>query len=160
MHVVGDVFQEFIQPDLLARTKASNKQMILFAVTLSLIGSFERMVVFDSNIKNLLLGYFIGTDVHFTTFPFFNWFIFPVAGYVWGQYFIRAYKERFFRYWSIFVIIPLIYFYFSISIPGAFLIDDPHYYYLTIIDFLFCLIYIHGAMGFCYFISDKFRRRF
>ena len=80
---------------------------------------------------------------------------FPVAGYVWGQYFIRAYKDRFFRYWPIFVIIPLIYFYFSISVPGAFLIDDPHYYYMTIIDVLFCLIYIHGAMGLCYFISDK-----
>lgn len=91
----------------------------------------------------------------FHHFPFFNWFIFPVAGYVWGQYFIRAYKDKLFRFWPIFIIIPLFYFAFTIIIPGDFLYDDAHYYYMTIIDALFCLIYIHGFMGLCYFVSDK-----
>lgn len=145
----------FIVLGIFMRFKISNNQMILIAAVLSIAGSLLRMSVFDNNILNLLLGYFIGTDVHFTTFPFFNWFIFPVAGYIWGQYFIRAYKDRFFKYWPIFFIIPVVYFYLSISIPRAFLIDEPHYYYMSTIDALFCLVYIHGAMGFCYFISDK-----
>ena len=145
----------FIVFGIFKKFNISNKQMILFALVLSIIGSFVRMLSFDSNVYNLLFGYFVGTQLHFTTFPFFNWFIFPVMGYVWGQYFIRAYKDKFFKYWPVFFIIPLIYFYFSMSAPGAFLVDDAHYYYMTTIDALFCLIYIHGAMGFFYTISDK-----
>ena len=145
----------FIVFGIFKKLNLSNMQMLLIAFALSIVGSLMRMSVFEYNYINLLLGYLIGTDVQFTTFPFFNWFIFPVAGYVWGQYYIRAYKDRFFRFWPIFFIIPVIYFYFSISIPGAFLIDDSHYYFMTTIDALFCLIYIHGAMGLFYFLSDK-----
>ena len=145
----------FIVLGIFMKLKLSNKQMLIFALALSVFGTFIRMVVFDNNILNLLFGYFIGTDVSFSSFPFFNWFIFPVAGYVWGQYFIRAYKDKLFRFWPIFIIIPLFYFAFTIIIPGDFLYDDAHYYYMTIIDALFCLIYIHGFMGLCYFVSDK-----
>lgn len=145
----------FIVLGIFKKLNLSNKQMILIAVLLSIIGSFLRMIVFDNNILNLVVGLFIGTEEYFSTFPFFNWFIFPVSGYVWGQYYIRAYKDKFFKYWPVFLIIPLIYFIVTIYTPNTFLIDDAHYYYMTIIDALFCLMVIHGIMGFCYFISDK-----
>ena len=89
----------FIVFGIFKKLNLSNMQMLLIAFALSIIGSLMRMTVFEYNFINLLLGYLIGTDVQFTAFPFFNWFIFPVAGYVWGQYFIRAYKDRFFRFW-------------------------------------------------------------
>lgn len=145
----------FILLGIFMKYEITNKQMLIFALVLSVIGTFVRMSVFDNNIINLLLGYFIGTNIHFTTFPLFNWFIFPVAGYVWGQYFIKAYKDKFFKFWPIFFIIPVIYFICTLDIDGAFLCDDTHYYYMTILDVVFCLIYIHGAMGLCYFLSDK-----
>lgn len=145
----------FIAFGIFKRLGLSNRQMLLIAVVLSVIGSFVRMVDVNNDVLNLVLGYFIGTDEWFTTFPFFNWFIFPISGYVWGQYYIRAYKDKFFKYWPIFLIIPIIYFIITIYTPDTFLIDDAHYYYMTLIDAIFCLLVIHGIMGFCYFISDK-----
>jgi hypothetical protein len=102
----------------------------------------------------LFFGNFIGTAGGFTVFPLFNWFIFPIAGIVWGHYFIRAKdKSEFFRYWPIFIIVSMIYFVWSTQFDGGFLSSTHNYYFMTTVDALFCLLYAHGNIGLCYCLS-------
>lgn len=144
----------FIILGLFKKWDLSNKQMLIIAVSLSLIGSFARFVDFDNNILNVFFGFFIGTTTNFTAFPLFNWIIFPISGILYGNYFVQAKdKSKFFKFWPVFIIIPLLYFIYTCIIPNTFLIDDGHYYYMTLIDACFVLLYIHGNIGFCYWVS-------
>ena len=144
----------FIFMGIFKKFELSNKYLLLIAVILSLIGSFLRNITFGVPALNFLFGYFIGTKIEFTSFPFFNWFIIPVVGYIWGQYFIRVKdKSKFFRFWPILLIVSLFYFIYSIKIPGGFLSSEISYYYLTTFAVIVCLIYIPGNIGLCYYLS-------
>ncbi len=145
----------FIFMGIFKKFELSNKYLLLIAVLLSIIGSFLRNITFGDPGLNFLLGYFIGTKLEFTSFPFFNWFIIPVVGYIWGTYFIRVKdKSKLFRFWPVLLIVSLFYFVYSIKIPGGFLSSEPnYYYYMTTFDVISCLIYIHGNIGFCYYLS-------
>lgn len=144
----------FIALGLFKKYNLSHKQMLIIAVALSLIGGYLRFTDFDNNLFDVLCGFFIGTTDIFTAFPFFNWIIFPVCGWYYGEYFIRAKdKSKFFKFWPVFILIPMIYFIITCVTPGTFLIDDPHYYYMTLFDACFVLMYIHGNIGFCYWAS-------
>ena len=141
----------FILLGILKKFKLSNKKIILIALIMSIIGSFINSINFGPLILNFLFGNFIGTDVNCTAFPLFNWFIFPIGGYIWGQYFIRAIdKNKFFKFWPLFIIIPFIYFLF---ISKTILYNDAGYYYLNTIDGIICLLYVHGSIGLCYYLS-------
>lgn len=144
----------FILMGILKKFNLSNKWLIVIAVTMSLIGSFLRFTDFGIPVLNLIFGHFIGTKGGFTAFPLFNWFIFPIAGFVWGQYFIRTNdKSGFFRFWPIFIIVSVIYFVWSTGFDGGFLSDNHHYYFMTTLDVVFCLIYAHGNIGLCYYLA-------
>lgn len=144
----------FILMGILKKFDLSNKWLIVVAAVLSLIGTIFRFTDFGVDVLNLFFGNFIGTEGGFTAFPLFNWFIFPIAGIVWGQYFMRAKdKGRFFRFWPIFIIIPLIYFVWSVKTTGGFLSDNHHYYFMAIWDAVFCLLNVHGVIGLCYYLA-------
>ncbi|MBE6504836.1 MAG: DUF1624 domain-containing protein [Methanobrevibacter millerae] len=93
---------------ILKRFNISNEKMLILAIVFSIIGSFVCFVDFNNIFLNYFFGYFIGTILHqCTAFPLFNWFIFPVAGMVYGSYFIRVKdKSQFFKLWPVFLIIP------------------------------------------------------
>ena len=145
----------FILMGILKKFELSNKQLIIIAVVLSLIGTFTRFTDFNVDVINLFFANFIGSKGGFGAFPLFNWFIFPIAGYIWGQYFIRAKdKSEFFKFWPIFIIIALIYFWVSSQVLGGVMSDDVHYYYfMTTLDAIFCIINAHGVIGLCYWIN-------
>ena len=144
----------FILLGISKKLKISNETLLIIAIAMSIIGSVLRYTDFGMPVLNLFFGYFIGTKGGFTAFPLFNWFIIPVAGYVWGQYFIRAKdKNQFFKYWPIYLIIALIYFVVSTQISNGFLTDIHQYYFMTFIDALFCLLYAHANIGLCYYLS-------
>ena len=104
---------------ILKKLELSNRQLIIIAVIMSLIGSFTRFVDFGVPVINLFFANFIGSKGGFGAFPLFNWFIFPIVGYVWGQYFIRAKdKKEFFKFWPILLIIALVYFLLSSQLWG------------------------------------------
>lgn len=156
----------FILMGILKKFELSNKKLIIIAVIMSLIGTFTRFTDFGSDIVNLFFANFIGSAGGFGAFPLFNWFIFPIAGLVWGQYFIRAKdKGKFFKFWPIFIIIALIYFFASSKIWGGVASNDVHlYYFMTTLDAIFCIINTHGVIGLCYWISkylpDKIKKAF
>lgn len=92
----------FIFMGILKKFDVSNKKLIIIAVVMSIIGILLKDVDFGIPYVNLLLANFIGCKGGFGAFPLLNWFIFPVVGYVWGQYFIRAKdKGEFFKFWPI-----------------------------------------------------------
>ena len=144
----------FILMGVLKKFELSDKWLIIIALAMSLIGTVFRFTDFGAPILNLFFGNFIGTEGGFTAFPLFNWFIFPIAGIVWGHYFIRVKdKGQFFKLWPLFIIITMIYFIFSTTIDGGFLSDTHHYYFMTTLDVVFCLVYAHGNIGLCYYLS-------
>ena len=146
----------FILMGILKKFKVSNKGMIIVAVVLSLIGTFARGFDFANPALNLIFAMFIGTKGGFGAFTLCNWFIIPVAGYVWGQYFIRAKdKGRFFRLWPIYIIAALIFFYVSsFTFKGGIFAADVHlYYFMNTLDAIFCIICAHGIIGLCYYLN-------
>ncbi len=132
----------------------SSEQILLVAIILSAVGSFLRFSDLGSNVPNLIAGYFIGSAGGFTAFPLFNWFIMPAAGMVFGEYYIRCNdKKRFLRAWPVALGISVAYFVQSWSIDGGFLSEVHHYYFMTTIDALFCIICVYGLVGLCYMIT-------
>lgn len=144
----------FIAIGIFKKLKLSAKQMVIIAVVLSIAGSFLRFSELGSNVLNLIAGYFIGSKGGFTAFPLFNWLIFPTTGLLFGEYYIRCIdKKKLLSLWPVGLIISLIYFITSWFLPNGFLSEIHHYYFMTTIDAVFCLICIYGVIGMCYFIS-------
>ena len=145
----------FILMGILKKFELSNKQLIIIALIMSLIGSFTRFIDFGVPVINLFFANFIGSKGGFGAFPLFNWFIFPIAGCIWGQYFIRAKdKKEFFKFWPILLIIALIYFLLSSQLWGGVASEDVHlYYFMTTLDAIFCIINAHAIIGLCYWIT-------
>ena len=146
----------FILIGILKRFNISNKKMLILAIVLSIIGSFVCFVDFNNIFLNYFFGYFIGTILHqCTAFPLFNWFIFPVAGMVYGSYFIRVKdKSQFFKLWPVFLIIPLIFILCTLSpAPAGTISDNARAYFVTTLNAIVIIILIHGLLGFCWSIS-------
>ena len=146
----------FILMGILKKFEVSNKGLIITAVILSLIGTFARGFDFGNPILNLIFANFIGTKGGFAAFSLCNWFIIPITGYIWGQYFIRAKdKSRFFRFWPCYIIVALIFFYVtSFTFKSGIFADDVHlYYFMTTLDAVFCIICAHGIIGLCYYLN-------
>ena len=144
----------FILIGILRKLKVSAKGMVLIALMLSIAGSLLRFHDFGSNIPNLIAGYFIGSAGGFTAFPLFNWFIFPAAGLLFGEYYIRCNdKKKLLRAWPAALVIATAYFVISWYIPNGFLSEIHHYYFMTTFDALFCIICNYGVIGFCCFVS-------
>lgn len=144
----------FILMGILKKFNLSNRNLIIIAVAMSLIGTLLNGIDFGNDVLNLFFGHFFGAAGGFTAFPLFTWFIFPIAGYVWGQYFIRA-KDKgvFFKFWPMYIIVALIYFFVTLKLGGGILSSDVHsYYFMNILDALFCIINAHGVIGMCYWM--------
>ena len=132
----------------------SYKKILFIAILMSVFGSFLRNMDFNNPMMNIFIGYFIGTNIDFSYFPLFNWFIFPAFGILYGDYFSRCLdKNKFFKFWPIFLLVSILFFVSTTMIPNAFLSDEYCYYFMTTLDVVFCLIYIHGNLGFCHWIS-------
>ena len=144
----------FILVGVLKKLNLSARGILIVALIMSIAGSFLRFHDFGSNIPNLIAGYFIGSAGGFTAFPLFNWIIFPAAGIIFGEYYIRcSNKKKLLAFWPAGLVISTAYFIISWYLPNGFLSETHHYYFMTTIDALFCLICIYGVIGFCYVIS-------
>ena len=145
----------FILMGILKKFEISNKKLIIIAVSMSIVGTLLKGIDLGNNFVNLFFAYFIGCKGGFTAFPLFNWFIFPISGYIWGQYFIRAKdKKDFFKFWPILLIVSLLYFFVSTKYWGGVFSKNIHFYYfLNTLDAIFCIINAHAVIGLCYWMS-------
>ena len=138
----------------------SDVQMVAIAAVMSVAGSFLRFTNLGKNIANLIAGYFIGSAGGFTAFPLFNWILFPTAGILFGEYYIRCTdKKKLLCAWPAAMVISITYFVTSWFVKGGFLSETHHYYFMTTIDALFCLLNIYGFIGLCYYISGTLSER-
>ena len=141
---------------LFRKWKLSAKQIVIIAVLMSIAGWIFRFHDFGSNVPNLIAGYFIGSAGGFTAFPLFNWFIFPAAGLLFGEYYIRCNdKKRLLRFWPLGLAISVAYFVASWFMPEGFLTEIHHYYFMTTIDAAFCLVCVYGVIGLCLVITES-----
>ncbi len=146
----------FVVIGIFKKMNFSKKQLLAVAIILSILGFIFRFSDFGSMQLNLIFGYFIGTDYEFTAFPLFTWLLFPITGYVYGYYFIRTKdKSRFFRLWPILIIISLIYFiiYMALIYESYGTFPEGYYFYMSPLLALFCLLLIHGFLGFSFWLS-------
>lgn len=140
---------------VLKKLNMSARQMVVVAIILSVIGWLVRFHDFGSNVANLIAGYFVGSAGGFTAFPLFPWFIFPAAGLLFGEYYIRCNdKKKFLRLWPLALVVSVAYFVASWSMPEGFLSETHHYYFMTTVDAAFCLICNYGVVGNCCFLSE------
>ena len=148
----------FIVLGIFKKMNLSNKQLLLAGVIFSVLGFLLRFSDFGSIALNIFFGYFIGTFYKFTAFPLFSWIIFPIAGYVYGHYFIRTKdKSKLFRFWPIFIIVSIIYFLvYMVLIYDAFgTFPEGYYFYMSPLLTLFCLLLVHGDLGFSFWLSKR-----
>ncbi len=144
----------FILIGVLKKLNVSTRGMVIIALILSIAGSFLRFHDFGSNVPNLIAGYFIGSAGGFTAFPLSNWFIFPAVGLLFGEYYIRCNnKKKLLCLWPLGLVISVVYFVTSWFRPEGFLSETHHYYFMTTIDAMFCLMCIYGVLGLCYVAS-------
>ena len=61
--------------------------------------------------------------------------------------------EAMLRFWPAGLAVSIAYFVTSWTRPEGFLSEIHHYYFMTTIDAVFCLICIYGFIGLCYFVS-------
>ena len=148
----------FVILGIFKKMNLSNKQLLAVGVLLSILGFLFRFSDFGSIPLNILFGYFIGTDYAFTAFPLFNWLIFPIAGCIYGYYFMRTTdKSKFFRRWPIFIIISIIYLlvYTALIYDAHSTFPEGYYFYMSPLLALFCIILIHGDLGFSFWLSNR-----
>ena len=136
------------------KLKLPAKWVVVIALVLSVIGWMLRFHDFGGNIPNLIAGYFVGSAGGFTAFPLFPWFIFPAAGMLFGEYYIRCNdKKKLLRLWPLGLVISTAYFVISWFLPEGFLSEQHLYYFMTTIDAMFCLMCTYGVIGMCCAIS-------
>ena len=145
---------------ILRKLKLASWHMVIVAIVLSVIGTLLRFHNFGSEVWNLITGYFIGSlrdnGTSFTSFPLFNWFIFPAVGMLFGEWYIKcSNKKKLLCLWPLGLGISLAYFIIPWAAKDGFICsgDVHYYYYMTTLDVVFCLLCIYGVIGLCYFVS-------
>ena len=126
----------FVILGIFKKMNLSNRQLLAAGIILSVLGFLLRFSDFGSVPLNILFGYFIGTSYEFTAFPLLS---------------------RFFRLWPIFIIVSIIYFLiymiFIYDSYGTF--PEGYYFYMSPLLALFCLILVHGDLGFSFWLSKR-----
>ncbi|MBQ6231079.1 MAG: DUF1624 domain-containing protein [Eubacterium sp.] len=151
----------------LKKNKLSDMTILAIAVAMSLIGWNFRHLDLKNDVLNIVLGHFIGTEAPtgyvLSDFPILNWFLVPVAGYIFGNILIRIRDKKKF-YLPFIPILAVIYWtYFAIESKmqfgkmagGATIVEEENAYYhaefFDIISYIVCAI---GMLGVYYLISS------
>ena len=149
----------FLMVALFIKLKVKPWMMLFIALAMSIVGNFLNGVDVHSVLGNIFLGYFIGTEdaaeMVCSYFVFFNWFIVPVLGYVFGRYYQRLSNKKLFYgvFSTIALVAAAVYFFIGIKYErGMFGEGQMCYYHITTPDILASLAAAIGLMGVYYFI--------
>ncbi len=161
----------------LKKKRLDDHVIVIIAFVMSLIGWRFRHMNFGIPAVNIIIGHIIGTEIPegyvLSDFPIMNWFLVPVAGYIFGNILIRVKdKKKFYIpflamlgviYWIYFAIESKMH--FGKMAGGATLVEEENAYYhaetFDIISYIVCAI---GMFGIYYIITshcpDKLNRFF
>ena len=151
----------------LKKNRLSDMAVLMIAVAMSLIGWNFRHVDLENDFLNIVLGHFIGTEAPsgyvISDFPILNWFLVPVAGYIFGNILIRIRDKKKFYLPFIPVLAVLYWVYFAIEshlhfgkmAGGSTIVEEENAYYhaefFDIISYIVCAI---GMLGVYYLITS------
>lgn len=158
----GDILQfaglAFLLIGLLKKLNVSHLGMLAVAVALNAAGYLLNGVQTGCYVANQFLGYFWGTYSE-DFFPLFHWFIFPVMGYVFGDWYKRlADKDRFFLIavplCSLFAIGAIL---IEVLIPGQeifrCLTDEERFCHMAVPDAIRSMAAFVAVLGLLYWIT-------
>ncbi len=104
---VTDLILEIVQVDilqfaglaflgiaLLRKLNCSHKQMLLIACASNILATLIKGIGSRNPVLNPIFAYFIGEYTEYSCFPFFTWFIIPVAGLVFGDLWKRCADKK------------------------------------------------------------------
>ncbi len=140
--------------------------LLSIAVVFSGLGTVLNGIDVGNDVGNIFLGYLIGTEnaactIH-SYFPLLNWFIFPVAGYLFASILVKVKdKKTFYLLFSpACLVITIVYFICGIVYTlGMFGEGQYCFYHMTIVDAFFSMTLTLGLIGLYYFISLVMSRK-
>ena len=150
----------------LKKNKLDDIAIVVIAVIMSLIGWCFRHVNLGNPVLNIVMGHIIGTEdprgVVLSDFPILNWFLVPVAGYIFGNILIRV-KNKDKLYLPVMPVLAVIYWvYFAIEARlhfgkmagGRTIVEEENAYYhaefFDVISYIVCAL---GMLGVYYLIT-------
>ena len=157
----------FMLLGLLKKLKISDMGIVGVATVMSLVGWNFRHVNMRNDFLNIALGHIIGTEAPsgyvLSDFPLLNWFLVPVAGYIFGNILIRVQDKR--KFYCPYLValagIYLVYFVLEVTIGfgmmngGKTIVEGENNYYhaefFDIIGYITCAV---GMMGVYFLISS------
>ena len=151
----------------LKKLKLEDHIILIIAMVMSLVGWCFRHVDFGIPVLNIIMGHIIGTQdpqgLTLSDFPILNWFLVPVAGYIFGNILIRVRDKKKF-YLPVMPILAVVYWvYFAIEsrlhfgkmAGGATIVEEENAYYhaetFDVVSYIVCAI---GMLGVYYLISS------
>ena len=151
----------------LKKAKLDDRVIVLISFIMSLIGWCFRHVNFGIPAVNVIMGHIIGTEEPngfvLSDFPILNWFMVPVAGYIFGKILIRVKDKKKF-YLPVMPILAVLYWvYFAVEsrlhfgkmAGGATIVEEENAYYhaetFDVISYIVCAI---GMLGVYYLITS------
>ena len=139
---------------LMLHFKLPKRAMFGIALSFSVFSSFVRGVDFHNDVLNIILGWFIGTEneagLIISDFPFLNWLIVPVCGYIFGWYLQRVKdKKRFYLSFSpVLLTAAIVYFVIGETYDiGMFAPGENAYYHMLTYDVAASLALTLGSLG-------------
>lgn len=139
---------------LFKKFRISSKAVLIVAVVFSIVGQALQGVSTNSHIGDIFSG-FIWHSYENAFFPLLNWFIFPAAGMVFGEYWLRIKdKETFFKIFTpICWCISVLYFASMIFVDRWYFLSSEYYYGLGTLDALFALVICIAMLGLGYYFN-------
>lgn len=142
------------------KLKISTTGMLAIGILLSILGTYLNGVDVHSPLRNIFLGYFIGTEdaagMVVSDFPICNWLLFPIGGYVFGTILKRVKdKRRFYLTFSLpALIFAIVYCAYGIRNElGMFGEGQNCYYHMVVCDVIASLALTVGMIGVYYAVS-------
>ena len=143
---------------LAKKRKWKDSTLLMIAAVASVLGALLKWTATGNMYIDQFTGYIWGNDDAQTYFPFLNWIIFPVSGYLFAKGFRHlADKKAFYLKTSIaggvlglgYLILAYV-FQFSFGMYG----ENGYYYFLGPVDTIAVLLLIIGIFGFDYLLSS------
>lgn len=139
---------------IITKANFSLLQTNILAIILCISGQFLRNISTGNAYCDAFLGLFWAAHNR-TWFPFFNWFIVPIAGYTFGSLWVYCCnKDAFYR-----IVTPIA----TILSVGFFIISRgyqhlDYYYVLGIIEAVFAILTALSVIGLSYFVSQYMKQ--
>ena len=148
----------FIFFALAKKLNIKKANLMLAGVIASVLGMLLRGVSTGSYIADQFIGYIWGTATE-TYFPFLNWIIFPIFGFVFGSIlkYCKDKKNLYLRISPLCGALMLIYLALTIRY-GLMFMSDGSYHFMGLFDALFFVILSIFVFGLCYAILQLFSK--